>query len=293
MASVAVVGPGSVGLFFAGHLAAAGHDVISCARRPFDRYLIESDEFPLDLEATVLTDPSDVEGPVDWVLLSVKAHQTPGAAGWLERLCDPDTTRVLVVQNGIEHDLADPYINGAPSIPTVVYCGAGLVEPGHIEHTSAGYLIVPDEPFGDELQALFENSQAEVRPTPDFVTEQWRKLSLNIMANGLTALTGRTLSVVAEPGIRRLAIALLQECWAVAAADGANLDPANAERLVDGLIASGNDTGTSMLFDTQAGRPTEHDAIHGAALRRADQLAIDVPTIRIVHDLLDARQPTP
>lgn len=290
MARVAVVGPGSVGVFFAGHLAAAGHDVLACARRGFDRYVIESSEFPLEHDAHVLTDPAEVDAPVDWVLLSVKAHQTPGAAGWLERLCDAERTRVLVVQNGIEHDLADPYTNGATTIPTVVYCGAELIDPGHIKHASAGYLIVPEEPFGDEMLALFEGSQAEVRPSSSFATHQWRKLSLNIMVNGLTALTERRMSVVAEPGIRRLAIALLQECWHLAVeADGADLDPADAEKLVDGLIASGNDGGTSMLYDTLAGRPTEHDAIHGAALRRADALGIDVPTIRIVHDLLDAR----
>lgn len=290
MARIAVVGPGSVGVFFAGHLAAAGHEVVSCARRPFDRYVIESDDAPLDHQARVWTDVSAVDEPVEWVLLSVKAHQTPGAAGWLERLCDPERTKVLVVQNGIEHDLADGYTNGAPTIPTVVYCGAELLEPGHIRHMSAGYLIVPDEPFGDELSTLFSGSRAEVRPTADFATQQWRKLSINIMVNGLTALTERRMSVVAEPGIRRIAIELLRECWRLAVeADGADLDPAGAEQLVDGLIGSGNDGGTSMLYDTLAGRPTEHDAIHGAALRRADSLGVEVPTIRIIHDLLDAR----
>lgn len=267
--------------------------MLSCARRPFDRYVIESDEHPLDIEADVLTDAADVEAPVEWVLLSVKAHQTAGAADWLARLCG-DGTKVLVVQNGIEHDHADRYTNGAPTIPTVVYCGAELIEPGRIRHSSAGYLIVPNEPYGDDLLALFADSKAEVRPSEDFATHQWRKLSLNIMVNGLTALTRRRMGVIAEPGIRRMAITLLEECWHLAVeADDADLDPAGAGKLVDALIGSGNDGGTSMLYDTLAGRPTEHDAIHGAALRRADALGIDVPTIRIVHDLLDARAPAP
>ncbi len=290
MASIAVVGPGSVGVFFAGHLAAAGHDVTACARRQFDRYVIDSADVPLDIEAKVLTDATAVEAPVEWVLLSVKAHQTPGAADWLGRLCDDDT-KVLVAQNGIEHDLADAYVNGATTIPTVVYCGVELLDPGHIRHRSSGFLIVPAEPFGDELLALFADSQAEVRPSRDFATRQWRKLSLNIIANGLTALTGRTMSVLGEPGIRPIAVDLIRECWALAQAEGADLDPAGAEELVDGLITSGRDGGTSMLFDTRAGRPTEHDAIHGAALRRAEALGIDTPTIRMIHGLLDARSP--
>lgn len=289
VARIAVVGPGSVGVFFAGHLAAAGHEVIACARRPFDRYVIESDEFPLDIEATVVTDPVDVS-PVDWVLVCVKAHQTEGAAGWLAALCGQDT-RVLVVQNGIEHDRVDPFINGAPSVPAVVYCGAELVEPGRIAHQASGRLIVPSEPFGSELAELFENSQAELAPSANFVTHQWRKLSMNVMANGLTALTRRRMSVIADPGIREIAVALVRECWQLAASEGADLDPDQAESIVETIATSGRDGGTSMLYDTLAGRPTEHDAIHGAALRRAEQLDMDTPTIRFVHSLLDARTP--
>ena len=288
MARVAVVGPGSVGLFFAGHLAAAGHQVISCARRPFDRYVIESDEFPLDIEAAVVTNPADITSPVDWVLVCVKAHQTEGAAEWLAALCGQDT-RVLVVQNGIEHDRVDPYINGAPSVPAVVYCGAELVEPGRIAHSSSGRLIVPSEPYGAELANLFENSLAELASSDNFVTHQWRKLSMNVMANGLTALTGRRMSVIAEPGVRPIAVALVRECWELAQAEGADLDPDQAESIVETIVAGGRNGGTSMLYDTLAGRPTEHDAIHGAALRRAERLGIDTPTIRLVHGLLEAK----
>lgn len=288
MARVAVVGPGSVGLFFAGHLAAAGHDVVSCARRPFDRYIIESETFPLDLEATVLTDPADVTTTVDWVLFAVKAHQTEGASGWLQALCD-ENTRVLIVQNGIEHDCADAYTNGAPTIPTVVYCGAGLIEPGRIRHTSSGHLIVPSAPYGEDMLTLFADSHAEVRPSENFTTHKWRKLSLNVMANGLTALTGRKMGVLGDPTIRPIAVELIRECWQVAREDGADLDPDNADELVTGVLALGRDEGTSMYFDTVAGRPTEHDAIHGAALRKAEAFGIDTPTIRLIHGLLDAR----
>ena len=288
MARVAVIGPGSVGLFFAGHLAAAGHDVVACARRRFDRYVIESREAPLDLPAKVATDPSEIGAPAEWVLLCVKAHQTAGAASWFDAVCGL-STRVLVVQNGVEHDHADGYLNGAVSIPTVVYCGAELLAPGHIRHSSHGHLFVPEEPFGDELRTLFEGSKAGVRPTPDFVDQQWRKLSLNVVVNGLTALTGRTSAVFAHPRVRPIAVALLAECWTVAAAAGAQLDPADAESLIDRMIESGLDGGSSMLYDTRAGRPTEHDAIHGALLRKAAVYGIDTPTVRVIHGLLDAR----
>ena len=125
MTSIAVVGAGSVGVYFAAHLATAGHDVVACVRRPFDRYVVESKEAPTEGPARAVTDPADLDGPVPWVLLTVKAHQTEGAAPWLARLCGPDTT-VVVVQNGVEGaERTTPFAGSATVVPGVVYCEIG------------------------------------------------------------------------------------------------------------------------------------------------------------------------
>jgi len=47
-----------------------------------------------------------------------------------------------------------------------------------------------------------------------------------------------------------------------------------------------------MLADVRAGRPTEHDAIYGAVIRLASKLDIPIPNIRLIHALLDAREPS-
>ncbi|MCP5027785.1 MAG: hypothetical protein GY929_16035 [Actinomycetia bacterium] len=85
MTRIAVVGPGGVGGFFAAHATANGHEVLSCARRPFTEYVIESGRAPTTQPARVVTDPAMVDGPYPWVLVGVKAHQTQGAAEWLDR----------------------------------------------------------------------------------------------------------------------------------------------------------------------------------------------------------------
>ncbi|MEM7096015.1 MAG: 2-dehydropantoate 2-reductase [Actinomycetota bacterium] len=289
MARVAVVGPGSVGVFFAAHLALTDHEVIACARRRFDRYRIDSATHAVDHPATVAIDPGEVEGPVDWVLFAVKAHQTEGAAAWLEHLCGPDT-RVVVVQNGVEHERVLPYIGEATMIPTVVYCGAELLEPGHAQHHASAHLIVPEGPDANDLVALFADALPEIRPTDDFATPLWTKLSLNVMANGLTALTRRDMTVIREPEIGRVAVRLLREAWAIGRAEGASLDDAMAEKIIAGAAAREDPGGTSMYYDTMAGRPTEHDAIHGAALRFAAKHGIDAPAIETTHALLEHRE---
>src|SRR5688572_2188929 len=139
MPRIAVVGVGSVGTFFAAHLAAAGHDVLACARRPFDTYRVESAEAPVTGPANVATGPAAVTGgPYPWLLVAVKAHQTVDAAPWFDRLCGPDSpgrpaSIVVAVQNGVEAvERFTPLVHGATVVPAVVYCGAELQEPGRI-----------------------------------------------------------------------------------------------------------------------------------------------------------------
>lgn len=289
MTRIAVVGPGGVGTFFAAHLAAAGHDVVACSRRPFDRYVVESRSAPTEGPATVLTDPADVDAAADWVLVGVKAHQTDGAAGWLRRVCGPDTV-VVAMQNGVEAEsrLA-PHVNGARVLASVVYCGATLAEPGHTVHSSAGHLILPDVDDARRLATLFEGTGAEIRPDPAYVSELWRKLALNVTVNGLTALTDRDISVVSGPPLRPVAHAVLDEAWAVGRAEGADLDAANVDKVLDAMAgARGN---TSMHHDRSLGRPTEHDALYGAVVRFGQKHGISTPINAAVGAILAAGDP--
>lgn len=287
MTSIAVVGAGSVGTYFAAHLAAAGHEVTACVRRPFERYVVESTEAPVEGPARAVTDPAQLDGPVPVVLLTVKAHQTAGAAPWLAALCGPDTT-VFVVQNGVEGaERTTPYAGPATVVPSVVYCGAELLEPGHIRHYARGTIFTPDLPVARRLAADFPAGKAELVPTGKFLEEAWRKLATNTIVNGITALTLRDLRVMAEPGFIELAAAIGAEAYAVARAEGAQLEDDALEKFTAALAKAGGG-GTSMLYDRRAGLPLEHDALYGAVLRAAARHGIDVPLHRTLSTLLSA-----
>lgn len=291
VSSIAVVGPGGVGTFFAAHLAAAGRDVVACARRPFTRYVVESDTAPVEAPARVLTDPTAVDGPLDWVLVATKAQQTEGASGWLARLCGPGTT-VVAVQNGVEGEARlAPLVGGALVLAAVVYCGAELVAPGHILHRSAGYLIVPGGPASDRLAELFAGTGAQIRVSADHVDEAWRKLAINVVANGPTALTGRPISVLRRPDLRAVAERLVAECWAVGRAEGSTLGDEGIGPLLDAV--SGSSGITSMLQDRRAGRATEHDALYGAVIRGGRRHGIPTPMHEAISALVAAGDPDP
>ena len=181
---------------------------------------------PVEAPARTVIDPSELDGidPVDWVLVGVKAHQTQDAAPWFDRLCGPSTS-VVVMQNGVEgEERLRPYVHGAEVVAAVVYCGAELTAPGRIRHTNAGTLIVPSgRSVSERLAELFAGSGARIKLSDDYVNEAWRKLGINVLANGITALTRQTMGVLRRPEVAQLAERLLDECWTVARADGASL----------------------------------------------------------------------
>ena len=290
MASVAIVGPGSVGAFFAAHLAAAGHVVLSCARRPFTEFIVESPDAPVRIAADVATDPLDrrLDRLVDVVLLCVKAHQTAGAAPWLDRLCRPGVA-LVTVQNGLEgEERATPYARDAEVIAGVVYCGAELVAPGHVVHSSGRRLILPDVAPARAVVDAIGGSPARIVIADDYVTEAWRKLGANVVLNGTTGLTLRSMEVLRESGMARLAGELLRECWRVGRAAGAVLSDDDADQFAAGLAAMPDGGLTSMLQDRRAGRPTEHDAIYGSVVRAGIRHGVPTPFADTMLALLSA-----
>ena len=96
------MGPGAVGTTVAALLYKAGHQVLLCGHTPRDSIELRPDGGdPIVVPGPVLTDPGQVPGSVDVVVLAVKATQNDEAAGWLDRLCDEHTI-VTVLQNGVE-----------------------------------------------------------------------------------------------------------------------------------------------------------------------------------------------
>jgi 2-dehydropantoate 2-reductase len=293
-----VVGPGAIGATFAAVAQRAGlGEVPLYGRTPLAQVIVRpEDGEPVVLAGRVRTDPARAEGPVDWVLLAVKVHQTPDAAHWLRALCGPESV-VVVLQNGVEHhEVVARYVGSATVLPAVVWCPAE-VEPGSGDRRTVRLrgvpaLTVPDEPAGRRLAELLTPGQARVDTVAGFRTEVWHKLTVNAVA-GLMVLTGRRAGMYRRPAIRELAIGLARECVAVANAEGAGLDDGVAVAVVDDLAGLPADMGTSMLYDRQAGRRLEWDARNGVVRRLGARHGIPTPISDVLVPLLAAASDDP
>ncbi|QHC22601.1 2-dehydropantoate 2-reductase [Streptomyces sp. GS7] len=275
----------------AASLASTGRmEVAACVRSPLGGLRIDGpDEGTRTASVHVHEefDPARVS-PVEWVLLATKVHQTAGAAPWLERLCGAGT-RVVVLQNGVEHlQRVGPLAGPARVLPAVVDIAAESLRRGHIRLFDRPRITVPEGEDGADFVALCQDSGIAVALTGDFVTAAWAKLCLNVANGAITALTMRRMPVFAHPRVARLGRALAEEARRVAVASGARLPEDLAEQVIARLRTLPAESGSSMLWDRLAGRALEYDARNGAVVRAGARLGIPTPYNEAVTALLEA-----
>jgi 2-dehydropantoate 2-reductase len=289
-ATVAVVGLGGIGGVAAGCLQEAGRcGVVACARRAFDCLTLERPERTVNLPLRVMIDPK-VAKPADWVLLCTKAHETGSTAEWLGRLCRPSTL-VAVLQNGLGHTArVAPIAAGATVVPVIVYYNGERLAADRVRlrHVTQFDLAVADDGPGRAFAKLLEGTGLRVLLSKDFTTLQWRKLLINAVANPITALTRQRQTVLRREDVRALCLSVLNEAIAAGRADGADLAEDEAEQILSTLMTYPAEAGTSMYFDTLAGRPLEIEALTGAIVTAGERHAIATPLNRALLTLLRA-----
>jgi 2-dehydropantoate 2-reductase len=288
--TVAVVGLGRVGGIAAAWLQHAGrHNVTVCARRPIARLTLEHNDGAVELPLHTLTNPDDAR-PVDWVLLCTKAHETASAGPWLQKLCTP-ATRVAVLQNGIGHvERVAPFANGAAAFPVIVYYNGERLADDRVRfrHVSEHDVAVADDALGHSFVDMLAGTPITVLKSRDFKTLIWRKLLINAVVNPITALTRQRQAVMRRSDVHELALGVLAEAVGVARADGAQLAADEAEQTLKTLYTYPPEAGTSMYFDTMAGRPLEIEALTGAIVAAGDTYGIAVPLNRALLTLARA-----
>ncbi|MEH2513565.1 2-dehydropantoate 2-reductase [Nitrobacteraceae bacterium AZCC 1564] len=290
-ARVAVIGMGGIGGVVAALLQRAGrHDVVVCARHRISELTLEESGTTTPLAIATFVDPGEVISPVDWILLCTKAHDTASAALWFARLCRPDS-RVAVLQNGVDQtSRVTPFVGDAMIVPTIVHFNGERIAPDRVRfrHAENDDLTVAQTAAGRALIELFEGTSLKVGACSQFATLQWRKLLLNAAANPLTTLTRQRLAVLRRDDIRALCMDLLDEGVAVARAAGADLAEDEAATIFDTLLSYPPEVGTSMYFDSLAGRPNEVDFLTGAIVRTGAERGIPTPANRTILALLRA-----
>jgi 2-dehydropantoate 2-reductase len=285
-ATIALVGPGAVGTTVAALLYKAGHSVLVCGHTPRDNIELRPDGAdPIVVPGPVHTDPSRVSGPIELLVLAVKATQNEEAAGWLARLCDEHTI-VAVLQNGVEHvDQVQPLCPSSAVVPGIVWYGAETQPEGWVRLRTEARLVLPSGPSAERIAQLLRGAGCHVDCDPDFITAAWRKLLVNALA-GFMALTGRRSGMFRRDDVAALSRRYVAECLAVAQAEGARMADDAVDELVGLLRSAPQDMGTSMLADRENHRRLEWDIRNGVIIRKARVHNLATPISDVVVPLL-------
>ncbi|WP_421845769.1 oxidoreductase [Mycobacterium sp.] len=291
--NVAVVGPGAVGTTIAALVHAAGYPVLLCGRTPRDSIELRPDGAnSIVVPGPVHTNPKQVPGPVDLVILAVKATQNDDAHGWLASLCGEQTV-VAVLQNGVEQvESVQPHCPSSVIVPGIVWYAAETQPAGWVRLRGEASLVVPTGPAAQAVAELLRGVGVKVDCDPDFTTAAWRKLLLNALA-GFMALSGRRSGMFRREDIAALSRRYVAECLTVARAEGAQLDDEVVEEMVDLFRSAPEDLGTSMLADRETHRRLEWDLRNGVIIRKGRIHGLATPISDVVVPLLAAASDGP
>jgi 2-dehydropantoate 2-reductase len=231
-------------------------------------------------------EPADLP-PLRYAVLATKIHHTPDVAGWLGALNSGSV--VLAAQNGVGHRARIEPLTAAAVVPTLVYPNAVRTGPGKVRVSRTGRgLVVPDDEAGRAAATLFAGSSLAVEAVTDFPTAAWEKLLYNVIANPLTALTGRPMEVLHEPAMAALGLDLALETVEVARAEGSALTPEHAHEALGWLLGLPGHLLSSMLQDRTAGRTMEHEGLLRPVVALGERHGVPTPLTRAVLALLDA-----
>lgn len=300
---VVVVGPGGVGAYFGGMLARAGAPVTMLGRAgepsPHLRQMgsaglrMRTVSFDTWVHVGTSTRPRDV-AHADLLLFCVKTVDTVSAT---KAIAPHLSARTLVadLQNGFDNPARMREL-GVDPIPAAVYVAAAVERPGELRHRGRGDLVVGhhDPSRRNDVERLagwFEAAQVPCRVTDNVERELWFKLTVNSMANAISALGDVTYGRLVEfAPTRELAERVVREAVDVARADGFELDYDDVVQRGMEVARSVGDATSSTQQDVAKGRPTEIDALNGFIARRGAALGVDVSVNRALWALVKIRE---
>jgi 2-dehydropantoate 2-reductase len=308
----AILGSGAVGGYFGAKLANAGQDVTFIAR---GAHLDAIRSKGLSIQSARLGDfvvraPAESDttkiGPVEVVIVSVKAYDNATALPMLKPLIGPDTV-VLTLQNGVDSaDDVAAIVGEAHVLGGTTYVATALEGPGLIVQTGVHRSIIFGEVFGlsSEASAKEENrgritprvqaiadvlAAADIQATavPDARVPIWDKFVYLAAFAGFTGASRLAIGHIWKfPHVREMFYACSREIAAIAKAEGVTISANRFATLEEYMTNLPPTTRSSLLIDLEQGKRIEVEALQGAAVRRAAKHGIPVPIMSTLYALL-------
>jgi 2-dehydropantoate 2-reductase len=296
---IAVFGAGGVGGYFGGRLAQAGEQVVFIARGDHLKAIretglrVDSTRGDFHLHPAEATEnPADV-GPVDAVLVAVKAWQVPDAARAMLPMLGLDTF-VVPLENGVEAaSQLSAVLGEARVLGGLCRIFSYIVTHGHIRHGGAE----PSVAFGEldnrvseraiRLKEAFQKAGVAVEIPQDIHVAIWQKFLFISSLSGVGAVTRAPVGILRSiPETRTMLEEAMREVFTVARARGIQLPDSTLTKTMSFVDALPPEGTASMQRDIAEGRPSELESQNGAVVKLGREAGIATPVHTFIYHAL-------
>jgi 2-dehydropantoate 2-reductase len=298
---ILVVGAGAIGGYFGGRLLQAGNDVTFLVRPKRASELASAGlviksaagdatlKNPPTVQADKLTEKFDI------VLLSCKAFDLEDAIKSFAPAVGPNTA-IIPLLNGMLHLSvldqkfgAERVLGGLCAIAVTLNDAREVVQLAPMQSLNFGER---DGKMSDRVRAIaevFSSGNFGAVASEHIMQDMWEKwVFLASLAASTSLMRTSVGNILAAPGGKDFLLGILDECSAIATAEGYAPSGPFFERAKGMLTSEGSPMTASMFRDIKTGLPVEADHVVGDLVARADAAKIPVPRLRIAFTHLKA-----
>ena len=290
-----IVGAGALGGYFGGRLLAAGKDVTFLLRPGRAQALastglvVKSRYGDLAIASPPFVLADGISAPFDVVVVGCKAYDLAETMTSFAPAVGPDTA-ILPLLNGMRHldDLKNRF--GPQSVlGGLCLISAALDSAGTIQHLNDLHGLVFGELDGaaservEKISGDFSTANFDARASSRILQEMWEKWVFIAVAAGATCLMRASIGNIVTAGGADLSLSLLDECCAIAAANGFGPRAVSVERIRPMVTDAGSQLTASMLKDMERGGAVEADHILGDLLARSSPGTPALSILRVAY----------
>lgn len=298
---VLVVGAGAIGGYFGGRMLQAGRDVTFLVRAKRAGELasaglvIKSPNGDVTLKNPPTVQADRLNAKFDVILLSCKAFDLDDAMKSFAPAVGSQTA-VIPMLNGMGHlDMLDQKFGRERVLGGL--CGIAVTLNEHREvvqlHPMQSLTFGErDGKLSDRVRAIAElmaGSNFNSAASEQIIHDMWEKwVFLASLAASTSLMRASVGHILAAPNGKDFMQGMLDECSAVAAAEGYPPRAPFLERSRGMLLTQGSQLTASMYRDIKSGAPVEADHVIGDLMMRGDASKVPVPKLRIAYTHLKA-----
>jgi 2-dehydropantoate 2-reductase len=291
---IIVLGAGAIGSLYGAKLA-VNNDVTLIGRAGHVR-AIEENGLQIEgietktIPVRAVTHISELQ-PDTLILLTTKV---PAAAMALKPIAPivRDDTTIVALQNGLESaEIARRALGDRGVVLRgISQFGAIFERAGTIRYMAKGYTLLEDHQRSERIAAVLNDAGLDCRIAVNIRTEVWRKVVFNCVVNPITTIIGSEVGEIVDSRLNRLKQLVIEECVAVAEAEGVELETDLAREINAAYAGSRNLV--SMRQDILRGRTTEIDYLNGAVAEVGSRRGVECPVNRGLTDIIKGMEAT-